>query len=218
MKPNSTINNIKLTNQKHQTHSSKTSNSSIKTSGRGQFDVQEAYGVGGVFEGIGHDGHGDLWQGRVYCHGQSKDSNYASTCLDFSCRTITYIFICLFIICLLYVGAHCTSGPWTQPVAPWSPAENYPRTGILRRRPRYRISCVGVNVYLFFCLLIYFIVYCLLRSCMPQAVWVWAHSGCQWHISESGPTGRTQATTRPGPQCASWSLISHIVTVCLCSL
>ena len=45
---NSTIKNIKLTHQKHQHHPS-------KTSGRGQLDDQEAYGIRGVFERIGHD-------------------------------------------------------------------------------------------------------------------------------------------------------------------
>ena len=110
---------------------------------------------------------------------------------------------------LLHVGAHCTSGPRTQPAASWGPAENYPRTGNLRRRPRYGISCVGVNVYLFICLfIVFFIVYCVvvcLRLC---------------------GSGRTQAGTYPSrgpvlrlrPQCASRSLISHIVTLCLCSL
>jgi hypothetical protein len=131
------------------------------------------------------------WTQPAASWGRELPPQFATTSL-ISYHVLVSIFICFNIICLLHSGAHCTSGR-AQPAASWGPAENFsPRTGNLRRRPRYRISCVGVNVYLFFCLLIYFIVYCLLRSCMPQAVWVWAHSGCQWHISESGP--RTQAT------------------------
>jgi hypothetical protein len=74
------------------------------------------------------------------------------------------LFICLFILFLYLLFVYCM---WARTAHPSqararghnlqrSGAENYPRN--LRRRPRYRISCVGVNVCLF--ILFYFIVYC----------------------------------------------------------